>query len=168
MSTSSSGRTIYEYSSDVSFDHSTEYSTHDEQGVPQLVPEEEDPLIPRPADVQRTFNHGKVTWKAFLDQASKVPEGLWPAEALDPYVTLVDVPCLPAKLPRFPRRRPLFGRPCWEMPLDIFDDTEANHRDPENTMDPCPRSSSHAFSGNHGTSTLHCLPRCNIIHTERQ
>ncbi|KAF4979446.1 hypothetical protein FDECE_18054 [Fusarium decemcellulare] len=78
--------------------------------------DKDDTLIPSPPDVHRTFCDGKATWEAFLDQANRIPPGLWPADALDPYITLADVPSLPEQLPR---RDWLYGRPCWELPLDI-------------------------------------------------
>ncbi|KAF5547501.1 hypothetical protein FNAPI_8530 [Fusarium napiforme] len=70
----------------------------------------------KPTDVHRTFCNGKATWQAFLDRASKMPSGLWPADTLDPYITLTDVPSMPEQLPR---RDWLYGRPCWELPFDI-------------------------------------------------
>ncbi|KAJ3467522.1 hypothetical protein MRS44_005086 [Fusarium solani] len=97
------------------YDSSSEDSLANKQGAPRLT-DEEDPLIPNPADVHRTFCDGKATWGAFLDQASRIPSGLWPADTLDPYITLVDVPSLPEHLPRSAF---LYGRPCWELPLDI-------------------------------------------------
>ncbi|KAF5637144.1 hypothetical protein F52700_4881 [Fusarium sp. NRRL 52700] len=78
--------------------------------------DKDDTLIPTPADVHRTFCDGKATWQTFLCRASKVPSGLWPADALDPYITLTDVPSMPEQLPR---RDWLYGRPCWELPLDV-------------------------------------------------
>ncbi|KAF5965613.1 hypothetical protein FCOIX_12877 [Fusarium coicis] len=73
-----------------------------------LNSDKDDTLIPSPADVHRTFGNGKATWQAFLDQASKMPSGLWPADTLDPYITLADVPSMPEQLPR---RDWLYGRP---------------------------------------------------------
>ncbi|KAF5233687.1 hypothetical protein FANTH_12453, partial [Fusarium anthophilum] len=81
-----------------------------------LNSDKDDTLIPSPTDVDRTFFDGKATWQKFLCQAGKIPSGLWPANALDPYITLTDVPSMPEQLPR---RDWLYGRPCWELPLDI-------------------------------------------------
>lgn len=81
-----------------------------------LINEEDDPLIPSIADVYRIFDDGKATWEYFLNQANKLPPGLWPTDALDPYLILVDVPSLPDQLPRSDW---LYGRPRWELPRDI-------------------------------------------------
>ncbi|KAF5017568.1 hypothetical protein F66182_10491 [Fusarium sp. NRRL 66182] len=83
---------------------------------PSVINQDDDPLIPPITDVYRIFSDGKATWKSLLDQASRLPPGLWPADALDPYLTLVDVPSLPDQLPRSDL---LYGRPLWELPLDI-------------------------------------------------
>ncbi|KAF5017716.1 hypothetical protein F66182_10330 [Fusarium sp. NRRL 66182] len=81
-----------------------------------LNKDKDDTLIPSPSDVDHTFCDGKATWKAFLAQANRIPSGLWPADILDLYMTLVDVPSMPEQLPR---RDELYGRPCWEVPLDL-------------------------------------------------
>ncbi|KAH7186019.1 uncharacterized protein B0J16DRAFT_399881 [Fusarium flagelliforme] len=81
-----------------------------------LNKDEDDTLIPSSADVQRTFCNGTTTWGELLRQANEIPSGLWPADALDPYIILVDVPSLPEQLPR---RDVIYGRPCWELPLDV-------------------------------------------------
>ncbi|KAG5778133.1 hypothetical protein H9Q73_008205 [Fusarium xylarioides] len=99
-------------SSDGSYDLTTPASPPD----PSLINEDDDPLIPPISDVYRIFGDGKATWESFLDQANRLPPGLWPADALDPYLTLVDVPSLPNQLPRSDW---LYGRPRWELPLDI-------------------------------------------------
>ncbi|KAG8667918.1 hypothetical protein FPOAC1_012759 [Fusarium poae] len=82
----------------------------------RFIDNEHDPLIPSLQDVHHTFQQGEATWKFFLSQAKAIPKGLWPKDALDPYVTLVDVPGLPANLPR---RKVIRGRPCWEFSRDI-------------------------------------------------
>ncbi|KAI8682662.1 hypothetical protein NCS56_00389400 [Fusarium sp. Ph1] len=158
------------------YDSSSEDSPANEQGAPRLT-DEEDPLIPNPADVHRTFCDGKTTWEAFLDQASKIPSGLWPADALDPYITLVDVPSLPEHLPRSAF---LYGRPCWELPLDIGGTVrEDQHPDSnvalvhghrvsfrlriENPIrcDICPDAASYALGvGSETTSSLAVLVMC--------
>ncbi|RGP75758.1 hypothetical protein FSPOR_556 [Fusarium sporotrichioides] len=81
-----------------------------------LNKDNDDTLIPSLADVHCTFFDGKATWETFLDKANKIPLGLWPAEALNPYTTLAKVPSLPERLPR---RCVLYGRLCWELPLAI-------------------------------------------------
>ncbi|KAG8356844.1 hypothetical protein FVEN_g5566 [Fusarium venenatum] len=81
-----------------------------------LNKDDDETLIPSLADVQRTFIDGKNTWRVFLAYASTVIPGLWQANALDPYITLADVPSLPERLPR---REVIYGRPCWELPLDV-------------------------------------------------
>ncbi|KAF5963515.1 hypothetical protein FBULB1_13341 [Fusarium bulbicola] len=80
-----------------------------------FLDEEDDPLIPSLQDVHCTFLIGKATWEEFLGQAMRLPQGMWPTDALNPFATLVDVPSLPNNLPR----RELFGRPCWELPRDF-------------------------------------------------
>lgn len=83
-----------------------------ESSSSRLVGEEDDPLIPTASDACRTFHDGKATWEAFLSNAITMPPGLWPAGTLDPYITLSDVPGLPAELPRGDALR---GRPRWHM-----------------------------------------------------
>ncbi|KAF9771747.1 hypothetical protein IL306_010603 [Fusarium sp. DS 682] len=90
-----------------------------------FIDREDDPLIPSSEDVHRTFCEGKAIWEALLWQAKKIPQGLWPTDALNPFVTLVDVPSLPEKLP-FSNR--LYGRSCWELPRDIVGRVD---RDPD-------------------------------------
>ncbi|KAH7201226.1 hypothetical protein DER44DRAFT_438510 [Fusarium oxysporum] len=90
-------------------------SATDEQDTP-FIDEEYDPLIPSLEDVHRIFHNGKATWEALLTQAKRMPQGLWPRDALNPYVTLVDVPSLPEQLSRSDW---LHGRPCWKLPNDI-------------------------------------------------
>ncbi|SPJ80262.1 uncharacterized protein FTOL_08654 [Fusarium torulosum] len=82
----------------------------------RFIDEEDDPLIPNREDERQTFREGKATWETFLRQAKKIPRGLWPTDALNPYVTLVDVPSLPEQ---FPCSEWLRGRPCWELSHDI-------------------------------------------------
>ncbi|KPM38417.1 hypothetical protein AK830_g8147 [Neonectria ditissima] len=107
-----------------------EYPSTDEEDS-LLIGEEDDPLIPPPSDIYRTFRDGKVTWLALLSKANKIPPGLWPAGMLDPYITLRDVPSLPEELPR---GHVLYGRPCWHVPLCTRDaeTTTADKNDDEN------------------------------------
>ncbi|EEU47265.1 uncharacterized protein NECHADRAFT_77536 [Fusarium vanettenii 77-13-4] len=120
-----SAPSVWSGSTTTTYDSSSEDSLANKQGAPRLT-DEEDPLIPNPADVHRTFCDGKATWNAFLDEASRIPSGLWPVDALDPYITLVDVPSLPEHLPRSAF---LYGRPCWELPLDIGGTVHEQHPD---------------------------------------
>lgn len=83
-----------------------------------LVGQVDDPFVPTSADIRRAYHDGLETWQQFLDKASTLPPGLWPAGLLDPYVTLMDVPSLPAKLPR---TRVLHGRPVWRVPDGVGD-----------------------------------------------
>lgn len=93
-----------------------------------FLDEEDDPLIPHPKDVHRTYCEGKATWEAFLRQAETIPHGLWPVDALNPHVTLVDVPSLPERLPR---SNCLSGRPLWELPQNILGVVSQKY-DPQN------------------------------------
>ncbi|KAF5573476.1 hypothetical protein FPCIR_13963 [Fusarium pseudocircinatum] len=95
-----------------------------------LNSDKDDILIPSPTDVHRTFCDGKATWQTFLDRASKMPSGLWLVDALDPYITLTDVPSMPEQLPR---RDWLYGRPCWELPLDLAGRSCEDHDPHSNT-----------------------------------
>src|SRR5690606_25317787 len=94
--------------------------------------EEDDALLPRAADVSRTYRDGRATWETFLQQASRIPPGLWPTDALNPYITLMDVPGLPERLPR---ARFLYGRPRWELPRGIGG-TDCGGQDPGSSC--CP------------------------------
>lgn len=77
-----------------------------------LVAQDDDILIPSPSQVRQTFHDGRETWQYFLGEAIDMPPGLWPAGTLDPYITLSDVPALPANLPQ---SEFLYGRPGWKM-----------------------------------------------------
>lgn len=124
-----SGSIIPDCSSHQSSEPTTQDSTTstDEQGAPS---DEDDPLLPHPSDIYRIFRDGKATWEVFLKRASRFPQGFWPADALDPYIALVDVPSLPEFLPRLDW---LYGRPCWELPLDIGVSAYQDHRSDSNT-----------------------------------
>jgi hypothetical protein len=78
-----------------------------------LTGEEDDPLVPLPADICRIFHNGQTTWASLMSMADDFPSGLWPATCLDLYITLMDNPGLPAKLPREGK---LYGRPLWRVP----------------------------------------------------
>ncbi|PFH61891.1 hypothetical protein XA68_15907 [Ophiocordyceps unilateralis] len=82
-----------------------------------LVGAADDALIPTPSAIRQMFNDGMATWQEFLDEAKKMKAGLWPAGSLDPYITLVDTPALPAS---FRPARFLYGRPLWKVD-DGFD-----------------------------------------------
>ena len=79
---------------------------------PNLVPEDDDPLIPSFVDVSRTFFEGKNTWAFFLEKAHDYAPGFWPVDTVNPYITLSDVPALPSSLPH---TEFLSGRPMWQM-----------------------------------------------------
>ncbi|KAF4485715.1 hypothetical protein FAGAP_11438 [Fusarium agapanthi] len=117
-------RSICTSSSERSSDFTSKDSATNEPNT-RFVDKDDDPLIPSLEDVYRTFQEGKATWEAFLSQAKRIPRGLWPRDALNPYVTLVDVPSLPEELPR---NNWLYGRPCWELSHDIGD-TECRNTD---------------------------------------
>ncbi|KAF5689753.1 hypothetical protein FCIRC_1216 [Fusarium circinatum] len=139
--------------------------------------DKDDTLIPSPTDVHRTFCDGKATWQTFLCQASKIPSSLWPADALDPYITLTDVPSMPEQLPR---RDWLYGRPCWELPPDIAGRSCEDHDPHSNnarvhgrrvvfrlqTQEPiqchiCPDAASYSLGvGSETTSSLAILVMC--------
>lgn len=123
-----SGSGVSDSSSSRSSDPTTPDSTTD--GLSALLTDEDDPLLPRPADVYRTFYDGKATWEAFLNRANGIPTGLWPENALNPYLTLVDVPSLPDVLPRSDW---LDGRPCWELPFEVGATACEDHRPDSNT-----------------------------------
>lgn len=76
-----------------------------------LVGEEDDLLIPSPSKVHRTFHDGRATWTRLKKRADEFQAGQWPAESLDLYLTLMNVPKLPQKLPL----RELRGRPLWHV-----------------------------------------------------
>ncbi|KAJ4310669.1 hypothetical protein N0V84_010850 [Fusarium piperis] len=95
--------------------HDTDPSTDEEDDLP-FISEEDDPLIPSASDVRRTFRDGRAMWDALFKQAREMPKGLWPADMLDPYIALMDVPSLPEHLPT---GRVLYGRPRWNLSPDI-------------------------------------------------
>lgn len=96
----------------------TTLSSHDSapysHGFPcsNLVPEDDDPLVPPYSDVSRTFHQGKDTWAFFLAKAHDMAPGLWPVDTMNPYITLSDIPALPSSLPHVEF---LSGRPMWKM-----------------------------------------------------
>ncbi|POR30955.1 Uncharacterized protein TPAR_08840 [Tolypocladium paradoxum] len=107
-------------------------SSHESTSA-RLVSEEDDPLIPTASDVCRTFHDGKATWEAFLSNAVTMPQGLWPAGTLDPYLTLSDVPGLPAELPR---GNILHGRQRWHMRQCTRDTETARTDNQDDEWDP--------------------------------
>ncbi|RCI11108.1 hypothetical protein L249_7300 [Ophiocordyceps polyrhachis-furcata BCC 54312] len=82
---------------------------------------EDDTLVPTKSAISRVFKHGQATWFYFLDRALDIPPGLWPAGSLDPYITILDVPSMPDKVPRSPF---LYGKPSWHA-LKPFKEAEA-------------------------------------------
>ncbi|RDA88019.1 hypothetical protein CP532_3395 [Ophiocordyceps camponoti-leonardi (nom. inval.)] len=82
---------------------------------------EDDTLVPSRGAINRIFNDGQTTWIHFLKEALHMPPGLWPAGCLDPYITVVDVPGMPDKVPSGPF---LYGRPSWHA-LRPFQDSDA-------------------------------------------
>ncbi|KFH44271.1 hypothetical protein ACRE_049120 [Hapsidospora chrysogenum ATCC 11550] len=88
----------------------------DNPDLPPFGDEQDDALLPRVADISRTYRDGRTTLETFLEQADRIPPGLWPSDALNPHITLVDVPGLPEQLPR---ARFLYGRLRWEIDGDI-------------------------------------------------
>lgn len=88
----------------------------------QIVGEEHDTFIPTPAEIGQIFHDGIKTWSLFLTRAEAIPTGLWPVKILDPYITLFDVPCLPAKMHNGMH---LHGSPRWHLPRpDCVETTE--------------------------------------------
>lgn len=110
--------------------HDTDPPTDEEDGG-LFISEEDDPLIPSASEVRRTFRDGKAVWDALFKQARDIPKGLWPAAMLDPYITLVDVPKLPERLPT---GRILYGRPRWHLPPDIANPKPTDQEDGDPTL----------------------------------
>ncbi|KAG5976925.1 hypothetical protein E4U55_007159 [Claviceps digitariae] len=78
----------------------------------QLVGQDDDVFIPASSDISQTFHDGLETWTFFLNKAQSFPPGHWPPGTLDPYMTLLNVPRLPDKIP-YPAV--LRGRPRWRL-----------------------------------------------------
>lgn len=51
--------------------------------------DDDDPLIPTAASIERTYHDGKAIWSHFLHEASHMPQGLWPTELMDLYISTV-------------------------------------------------------------------------------
>ncbi|RDA92308.1 hypothetical protein CP533_3249 [Ophiocordyceps camponoti-saundersi (nom. inval.)] len=77
---------------------------------------EDDDLIPSESAISRVFSVGQTTWIYFFQSALKMPAGLWPVPSLNPYLTIVDVPSLPDKVPR---SLFLYGTPSWHASKPI-------------------------------------------------
>ncbi|PWI65112.1 hypothetical protein PCL_07411 [Purpureocillium lilacinum] len=86
-------------------------SSHDPSDS-NLIPEDDDVLIPSSSDVSQSFLEGKSTWDVFIGKARNIAPGLWPENTTNPYIAMWDIPALPSKSPH---AEFLFGRPMWQM-----------------------------------------------------
>ncbi|KAG9251023.1 uncharacterized protein F5Z01DRAFT_329072 [Emericellopsis atlantica] len=61
---------------------------------------EDDPFIPSDSEIRRIFNSGRITWSKLAATADQFGDDLWPLDLMRLYVSLDNVPSLPARLPR--------------------------------------------------------------------
>lgn len=105
---------------------STSVSTTEGSDLAILDSAEGDLIIPTSSDIYRVFHSGKATWESLLATADDYPIGQWPIGSFDPYVMLMDIPRLPAELPR----RKLCGKPLWHATRVT---ATSNQGDPDDT-----------------------------------
>lgn len=78
----------------------------------ELFGTNDDPLIPKSADIDRIFHQGRETWKQFVKSAEALPPNSFPPGLMEPSIMLKDVPALPEKIPT----KALIGQPVWHIP----------------------------------------------------
>ncbi|KAL4721957.1 hypothetical protein ACLX1H_011150 [Fusarium chlamydosporum] len=83
-----------------------------EQQFLAVIDEVEDPLIPKQADIRRTFHNGRQTWHQLVGQALALPRGTFPT-GLHPSIMLQHMPPLPESVPA---SGVLAGAPTWIIP----------------------------------------------------
>ncbi|KIH87286.1 hypothetical protein SPBR_04778 [Sporothrix brasiliensis 5110] len=79
----------------------------------ELIGDDDDPLIPTAAAIDRVFYDARATWQHFVREAKALPACSFPRHLNDPYILLQDVPALPS---RMPSALLLAGRPIWYVP----------------------------------------------------
>ncbi|KAI0430730.1 hypothetical protein F5Y09DRAFT_220431 [Xylaria sp. FL1042] len=92
----------------------------------ELSGADNDPLIPKPADIHRVFNQGRETWMQFLKSAEFLPPNSFPMWLQDPSIMLQDIPALPENLPR---KGVLVGQPLWHVPDPEYHGEDAQTND---------------------------------------
>ncbi|KJZ68230.1 hypothetical protein HIM_12381 [Hirsutella minnesotensis 3608] len=112
MSFATSGTTSCGTTTSTTLSSHVSIPSSDDSSRSNLVPEDDNPLVPPSSDVSRTYCDGEETWAFFLAKAHDMAPGLWPVDSVNPYISLSDVPALPSSLPQ---AEFLYGRPMWEM-----------------------------------------------------
>ncbi|PSS10592.1 hypothetical protein M430DRAFT_176518 [Amorphotheca resinae ATCC 22711] len=81
--------------------------------VELLVGCEDDLLIPSTDQINCTFLRCQNIWRAYVAGADSLASGCMPAETLDPYILMQDVPPLPQDLHK---KKIIKGRALWHVP----------------------------------------------------
>ncbi|KAK6841030.1 hypothetical protein PG987_001890 [Apiospora arundinis] len=91
----------------------------------QLGTTTEDPLIPTNARTCEVYGDGRATWLHLLHTAQELPAARFPPDLNNPAIVLVNVPSLPAELPK---ARHIQGQAEWQTPELLADDDSRNER----------------------------------------